>query len=113
MCKPARTEKIAHNSFKMGITESHLSMVKSGQRDVTMAFADLLCHSLQLSYNDVLIHPTVERQPSAREVLAMVSLDDGRPWPGKRLSDHCTRYQHHIDEKQMANRLVPLVEEEK
>jgi transcriptional regulator with XRE-family HTH domain len=89
---------------KMGITEPHLSMVKTGKRPVTMAFADLLCHVLQLSYDQVLTHPTVDRQPSAREVLAMTTLDDERPWPGTK-RDHHTSYQHWEREQALARAL--------
>lgn len=93
---------------KMGITESHLSMVRHGKRPVTMAFADLMAHALQLSYDQFLVHPTVERIPSAREVLAMTELDDGRPWPGTKEPDHRTKFQQWQREQHLAQNLDAL-----
>lgn len=90
---------------KMGITESHLSMVRHAKRPVTMAFADLLAHVLQLSYDQFLIHPTVERLPSAREVLAMTELDDERPWPGTKELEGRSKYRLWQREQDLAHAL--------
>lgn len=80
----------------LGISQSHFSDLKHGRRKVSMAFADMLIHVLRISYNDLLIHPTYEIQPSARVALALTDLDDGRPWPVREAAeapDHRTRYQ--------------------
>ena len=96
-------------SRKMWVSQSHLSDVRHRKKDVTLAFAELLCHVLQVSYDNVLIHPTVDRSPSAREVLAMNTLDDGRPWPTgvpAEKEDYLSRLQRYRKEQNLANKLA-------
>jgi len=91
----------------LGVSQSHFSDLKHGRRRVSMAMADMLIHVLRISYNDLLIHPTYDIQPSARIALALTDLDDGWRWPVSEAAeelDHRSRYQRWEHEQQLASK---------
>ena len=95
---------------QLGVSQSHWSDLKHGRRKCSMAMADLLIHVLRISYNDLLVHPTYEIQPTAKQALMMEELDDGRPWPvqyAHEQPDHRTRYQQWLREQTLAQQLPP------
>ena len=66
---------------RSGVSQSLLSDVRHAKKSVTMRVAWLLKIATNLNWDKLLLDPMDEAQPSARELVGMTSLEDGRPWP--------------------------------
>ena len=68
-------------SRRAGISQSLLSDVRHAKKSVTMRVAWLLKIATGLTWDKLLCDPMDHAHPSARELVGLTSLEDGRPWP--------------------------------
>lgn len=92
---------------RMAVTESHLSMVRNGRRSETFPFIKMLAWATQLNWEH-LLHPMTERIPTAREMLALTEMEDGRPLLDAE-RDHRTAFQLHRQDHTRARALDRLL----
>ena len=58
-------------SRRTGLSQQQLCDLRKGRRRLTLDVADILCEALQISYDTLIQHPTVQAPITAKEVCAL------------------------------------------